>query len=96
MPGRRKADTKLASIRAAMAVGDWEEALRIAGRFQRLGEHSDAIRTARDALNNRRFYEQLGKDVDELVEAGVAALKARYDKSWESVREGDKGEQGDA
>ena len=61
MSGKQNADTKLASIRAAMAVGDWEEALRIAGKFQRLGEHGDAIRTARDALNNRHFYEQLEK-----------------------------------
>ncbi len=92
-----KPDTKLASIRAAMAANDWKEALRIAGRFQRLGEHGDAIRTARDALNNRRFYEQLGKNVDELVEAGIAALKQRYDKSWGSVRpEGEKGEPDDA
>ena len=95
MPAARRSDTKLASIREAMAADDWEEALRIAARFQRLGEHGAAIRTARDALNNRRFYEQLGKDVDQLVEAGIVALKARYDKSWESVQDG-KGGQGDA
>jgi hypothetical protein len=97
MPNRRNAETKLASIRTAMAAGDWEEALRLAAKFQRLGEHGVAIRTARDALNNRRFYEQLGKNVDELFEAGVAALKARYDKSWEKVRQkGEGGEQGNA
>lgn len=89
MARAHSSDTKLAAIRAAMAAEDWEEAIQIAGKFQRLGEHGAAIRTARDAINNRRFYEQLGKNVDELIAAGIAALKERYNKSWESVQEGE-------
>lgn len=86
MSKKLSAVTKLASIRTAMAAGDWEKALGIAAKFQRLGEHGSAIRTARDAMNNRHFYEQLGKNVDELIEAGIAALKVRYDRSWQSVQ----------
>ena len=80
-------DTKLARIRKAMATGDWDKALSIASRFQRLGEHTDAIKRASDAINNPAFYEQLGYDIAKLKAEGIEALKERYDKSWEDVQE---------
>lgn len=61
-----------------MAAGDWTDALRIAARFPRLGEHKEVITRAWAALTNRAVYEQMGHDVDSLVSAGVAALKTRY------------------
>lgn len=78
-------DTKLARVRAAMVTGDWDAALKAAAKFQRLGEHEEAIRRAANAVNNPRFYEQLGHDVDALRAAGVQALKVRFDKSWKEV-----------
>jgi hypothetical protein len=99
LPKSHSSDTKLALVRAAMEAGDWESAIQIAGQFHRLGEHADAIRSARDALNNRVFYQQMGKDVDALIEAAIEALKERYSASWISVQTPDpdeKKENGDA
>lgn len=76
-------DTKLAKIRQAMRDGDWHLALRLAARYRRLGEHKEAIKRAADALNRPSFYEQLGYDLKQLEAEGIAALKARYSKSWE-------------
>ena len=71
-------ETKLSKLRTAMAANDWHAALRIAARFQRLGEHTEPITRAWAAMTNRAFYEQLGHDPDSLVSAGIAALKSRY------------------
>lgn len=88
-------ETKLADIRRAMEIGDWERAIKIAGKFQRLGEHGDTIKSARDALNNRQFYEQMGKDVDQMVGQAIDALKERYSKSWQAVNESTETIKGD-
>jgi hypothetical protein len=79
-------DTKLADLRLAMQDGDWNRALRLAARFQRLGEQSQPIRRAADAIANPKFYLQLGYDLSEIRAKGIAALKERYNKSWDSVR----------
>ncbi len=71
-------ETKLAKLKTAMAANDWHAALRIAAKFQRLGEHTEPITRAWAAMTNRAFYQQMGHDVDSLVAAGVDALKARY------------------
>lgn len=78
-------DTKLASNRGAMAAGDWDAALKAAAKFQRLGEHDKAIRRAASAVGNPGFYEQLGHDVEALRDAGIEAMKQRFDKSWKEV-----------
>jgi len=78
-------DTKLARIREAMSLGDWDSALRLAAKFQRLGEHADAIRRAADSLANPVFYEELGYDLEQLRAEGIDALKARYSASWSRV-----------
>jgi hypothetical protein len=70
--------TKLAKIRAAAAAGDWATALRIASKFDRLGEHREAIKRGAEALWHPSWAEQLGRDPDRDIERGVAALKARY------------------
>jgi hypothetical protein len=79
-------DTKLARVRDAMAAGDWDTALRLAGRFHDLGEFAQPIQTARDAINHPAFYQQLGRDVEELRARGIEALKAKYSKSWEASK----------
>jgi len=81
-----RTDTKLAEIRAAMAADDWDKALQIAARFQRLGPQKVAIKRAADVLIRPDFYRQLGYDVDAVRTEGIAALKERFSKSWDESR----------
>ena len=87
-------DSKLARIRQAMREGNWDEALRLAARFRRLGEQTEAIRRAANALTSPEVYEELGYDLARVRAEGIAALKERYSKSWEEAqnREPDTGE----
>lgn len=78
-------DSKLARIREAMAGGDWDSAIRMAARFPALGEQAVDIRRANDAMNNPGLYRQLGHHLEEIREKGIAALKTRFSKSWQSV-----------
>ena len=84
--GTMRTDTKLAEIRAAMAANDWDKALQIAARFQRLGPQKVAIQRAADILLRPDFYRQLGYDVDAVRAEGIAALKERFSKSWDDSR----------
>lgn len=70
--------TKLSEVQTAMRAGDWTMAIRIAARFKDLGKERGEILDAHGALTNPRFCAQLGKDPQALVEAGKAALVARY------------------
>ncbi len=72
-------NTQLADLRAAYARGDLRGALRIAVRFKELGTADKAIRKAWGAINHPSLYGQLGTDPAALIEAGRAALVARYD-----------------
>jgi hypothetical protein len=83
-------DTKLARIREAMRIGDWDTALKIASRFQRLDDKETAIKRAANAVNNPSFYQQLGHDLGKLKAEGVAALKERFGKSWSAVQDDKK------
>jgi hypothetical protein len=71
-------ETKLSKLKAAAEAGDWRGALRIAARFGDLGKEKAAIMRAHEVHANPRLYEQLGKNPDQLVAAGIAALKERY------------------
>lgn len=79
-------DTKLAQIRSAMAADDWDTALRLATRFQRLGDHAVAIRRAADILLRPNFYRQLGYNPEQVRAEGIAALKERFSRSWKQVK----------
>jgi hypothetical protein len=70
--------TKLSAVRAAMAAGDWQRAIALAARFPQLGPQRAAILDAHGAYTNPRFALQLGKDLDALKAAGIAALRAKY------------------
>lgn len=72
--------SKLAVVREHMAAGRWQEALRIAARFPRLGEHRRAIVSAHEAYVHPGFYAQLGQDVGALRDAGRQALIVRFGK----------------
>lgn len=80
-------DTKLAKVRNAMREGDWDTALRLAARFQRLGEHAKAIQRAADAIAHPSIYQQIGLDPEQLKIGGIAALKERFSKSWEEAQD---------
>ena len=71
-------ETKISKLKAAAASGDWAEALRIAARFPRLGEHGPTIIRAHEAAHTPDFYRQLGRDPETLIAAGIEALKERY------------------
>src|SRR5262245_22922149 len=84
-PEPMREDTKLARIREAMRAGNWDEAVTIASRFQRLGEEAEVISRAANAIKNPDIYKELGYDPAELKEQGIAALKRRYSKSWDEI-----------
>ncbi|MGU3449622.1 hypothetical protein [Methylobacterium sp. 391_Methyba4] len=70
--------TKLQSLKDAAARRDWQGALRIAAKFADLGEHKAAIVRGHEAHSNARFAQQLGRDPQGDIDAGVLALCARY------------------
>ncbi len=72
--------TKLSTLLEHMDAGRWDAALKLAAKFQQLGEHKGAITRGASALNHPEFHKQLGKDPAVLVAAGIAALKERYGK----------------
>lgn len=75
---RRGMQTKLDKLKAAAAAGRWDDALAIAAKFPRLGEHAAAIKRAHEALHSPGFFRQIGRDPDMLVQIGIDALRERY------------------
>lgn len=75
---RRGYRTKLSILLEHMEAGRWEDALKLAARFQDLGIHKAAITRAADALKHPNFHRQIGKNPHFLVAIGIEALKARY------------------
>lgn len=76
--------TKTSIIRGHMAAGDWRNAVRIAARLPRLDKHRAAILDAQGAYENPRFYAQIGRDAETIIEAGAAALRERFGHNQES------------
>ena len=72
--------TQLSILLEYMAAGRWSEALKLAACWQELGDHKAAITRGADALRHPKFYVELGKNPQELIDEGIAALKARYQK----------------
>lgn len=71
--------TKLSTLKARAAAGDWKGALSIAAKFPQLGEHREAIKAAHECLTGGAdFYRQCRKDPDALIAAGISALCQRY------------------
>lgn len=81
--------TKLAKVREAMAVGDWEEAIRLACKLRSLGKYQKAIFRAKDFIGNPSLYQQMGFNREEVMAAAIAALKEKFSKSWEAVKKND-------
>lgn len=80
-------DTKLARIREAMRTESWDAALKLASRFQRLSEHTEAIQRAAKAITSPEIYKSLSNDLAKVRGDGVAALKACFSKSWDEAQQ---------
>ncbi len=72
-------ETKLSKLKAAWASGDGIGSLRIAAKFQQLGEHKEAITRAWAAFQSPAFYRGIGQEPDALLAEGLVALAERYD-----------------
>jgi hypothetical protein len=65
---------KTDQIRAAWAAGDRIRALRIAARFFDRSVDTKTFKRGMDAYNNPNFYQQLGKDPQQLMAAALEVL----------------------
>jgi len=54
------------------------EALKIVGKFPRLGSEKSIIKLAIDCINNPSFYEQLNYDIESSIENGYKAICNKY------------------
>jgi hypothetical protein len=72
--------TKLSQVQEMMGCDDWRGAVLMAAKFADLGAQRNAILSAREAYLRPAFQKQIGKDVDALVAAGIAALNERFGK----------------
>ena len=74
--------TKLQTLKDYMAAGNHTAALKLAASWGKRGlgggTHAEAITQAHSANGNRRFYESIGKNPDELVAKGIQAIRERY------------------
>ena len=73
---------KIDQLSALMRSGDWNAAIKFAAKFPRLDKHREPILSASSALLSPDFYRSMGRDVDAIVAAGVAALKDRYPRHF--------------
>lgn len=69
---------KLDAVLVAMNAEDWLEAIRLAAKFPRLGMQEKTIMRAHEAITRPAFQRQLGRDPEQLIDAGKAALIERY------------------
>jgi hypothetical protein len=71
-------EKKIDRLLSYMQDGDWPHALSLAASFPRLGEERAAIVRAHEVLAHPGFYAQLGRDEDQILRDGIAALRSRY------------------
>jgi hypothetical protein len=68
-----------AKVQADMAAQDWARAFSIASKFARLGPQRAAILRAQAARLSPGLYRQMGCDPAAIIEAGKAAMRARFE-----------------
>lgn len=69
---------KIDTLRQLMQQNEWQKALSLAAKFPRLGCDKAVIVRAHECIVNPSFYRQLGVNIDQSIQTGIAALKARY------------------
>ena len=74
-------ETKLQKLKECWNTGDMLGALRIAAKFPRLGAEKTAITRAWEASQRADFYRQIGRDPEELVNDGFAAMRTKWELS---------------
>ncbi len=74
----RAMETKLSAVKAHMRNGQWQNAIRLAAKFPRLGTQRDAILGAHTAYTNPGFVTQIKKDPEALKSEGQKALIDRF------------------
>jgi hypothetical protein len=70
--------SKTSQLQNAWNSGDRIGALRIASRFFDRSPETKAFQRGWDAHSNPRFYQQIGKNPAQLVEAALTALAAKF------------------
>ena len=70
--------TKLSQIKQEFATGNFNKAIRIAAKFNDLGDQRNAILDANLAMTNPRWMAAIGKDIDQAIASGIEALRIRY------------------
>jgi len=70
--------TKLETLKEAARSENWEKAISIAAKFPRLGSIRNAVLDAHMAYTNPRFLSQIGKSVDECINAGKSAIIGKF------------------
>ena len=70
---------KTDQIRAAWASGDRIGALRIAARFFDRSVATKTFQRGMAAYHHPKFYQQIGKEPQELIMAALALLRKRFD-----------------
>jgi len=78
MGGTQPVISKTDQIRTAWATGNCIEALRIAARFFDRSDATKTFKRGMDAYNNPDFYQQVGKDPDQLIADALDALVKRF------------------
>ena len=69
---------KTDQIRAAWAAGDQIRALRIAARFFDRSADTRTFKRGMDAFNHPDFYQQLGKNPEQLTTAALELLAMKF------------------
>jgi hypothetical protein len=69
---------KTDQIRAAWAAGNQVAALRIAARFFDRSADTKTFKRGMDAHNNPSFYQQLGKNPEQLTAAALELLAKKF------------------
>jgi hypothetical protein len=69
---------KIDILRELIDSSEWQKAIALAAKFQRLGNHKDAILRAHTAYTNPRFLAQIGRDIEECKQLGINALLVAY------------------
>jgi hypothetical protein len=69
---------KVDQIRAAWEAGDQIGALRIAARFFDRSIDTKIFKRGMDAYNNPDFYQQLGKDPEQLMATALELLAKKF------------------
>jgi hypothetical protein len=71
-------NSKTDQIRAAWAAGDQIRALRIAARFFDRSTDTKTFKRGMDAYNNPNFYQQLGKNPEQLTGTALDLLAKKF------------------